>query len=549
MQIKRKLTTTVADSQPIADMFKKREKLAPNADETKKINRAVAEFLCTDMIPIYCVEKKGFKNLIWSLNPRYELPGRRYFMENEIPRLYDDVREAIRDDVTTASYFSCTTDCWTSRNMSSFMSVTAQLISSNWELKSWCLGCFEMLVDHTADELKEALYDILDEWNLDKHRLAGITTDNASNNVKAFANLQWLPCFGHNLDLSVNKALQLEHVSSTLGKLRKTVSGVNRSTKRKRKLLTKQVELGLPQNVLLHDVSTRWGSTQRMIQRFLEQQNAVSSVLLADRKSIHLIPGDADLTTLETVNDVLEPLQTFTDAVSGDKQVTSSVILPLLWKIFALLAVSDTDSESAAELKQIVAIDMETRYADADRKLFVECCTFLDPRFKESFVANPAAVKTKLRAELAGAVSAAAGVDTEDTAELKTKKTLKTCSGLHGLLSSIKEAKSGVSTSSPVETPTAVKTPKELFDCEVLLYESMAETEAENDPLSWWKGKESTFPVLAQLAKKYLCISATSCSSERVFSTSGYICNDRRNNLSGDHLDMLVFLAQNLPRI
>ena len=270
------------------------------------------------MIPIYCDEKKGFKNLISSLNSRYELPGRRYFMENEIPRLYDDVREAIRDDVTAASYFSCTTGCWTSRNMSSFMSVTAQLISSDWELKSWCLGCFEMLVDHTGDELKEALYDILDEWNLDKHRLAGITTDNASNNVKAFANLQWLPCFGHNLDLSVNKALQLEHVSSTLGKLRKTVSGVNGSTKRKRKLLTKQVELGLPQNVLLHDFSTRWGSIQRMIQRFLEQQNAVSSVLLADRKSIHLIPGDADLTTLETVNDVLEPLQTFTDAVSGD---------------------------------------------------------------------------------------------------------------------------------------------------------------------------------------------------------------------------------------
>ena len=53
MQIKRKLTTRVADSQPIADMFKKREKLAPNADETKKINRAVAEFLCMDMIPIY----------------------------------------------------------------------------------------------------------------------------------------------------------------------------------------------------------------------------------------------------------------------------------------------------------------------------------------------------------------------------------------------------------------------------------------------------------------------------------------------------------------
>jgi len=52
-----------------------------------------------DMVPVYCVEKKGFRKLVSSLNPLYELPG-RHFTESEIPHLYDNVREADRDDVT-----------------------------------------------------------------------------------------------------------------------------------------------------------------------------------------------------------------------------------------------------------------------------------------------------------------------------------------------------------------------------------------------------------------------------------------------------------------
>jgi len=144
-------------------------------------------------------------------------------MESEIPRLYDDVHKAVRDDVTSASYFSCT-----SRNVSSFMSVTLQTINRNWDLKAWCLGCFEMLVDHTGNELEEAFSDMLEGWNLSERRLVAITTDNVSNNDKAFAHLTWMYCFGHNLDLSVSKALALEYVSSALSRLRKTIFKINK---------------------------------------------------------------------------------------------------------------------------------------------------------------------------------------------------------------------------------------------------------------------------------------------------------------------------------
>ncbi|KAK0146551.1 Zinc finger BED domain-containing protein 1 [Merluccius polli] len=66
------------------------------------------------------------------------------------------------------------------------------------------------------------------------------------------------------------------------------------------------------------------------------------------------------------------------------------------------------------------------------------------------------------------------------------------------------------------------------------------------DPLAWWSQHEEQLPILAHFAKKYLCITASSCASERIFSTSGNICSPRRSRLTEEHLEMLVFLAKNL---
>ncbi|EZA46507.1 Zinc finger BED domain-containing protein [Ooceraea biroi] len=51
------------------------------------------------------------------------------------------------------------------------------------------------------------------------------------------------------------------------------------------------------------------------------------------------------------------------------------------------------------------------------------------------------------------------------------------------------------------------------------------------DPLEWWKSHENRFPLVAQLAKKYLSIPATSVASERTFSTAGNIVTAKRSCL------------------
>jgi hypothetical protein len=108
-------------------------------------------------------------------------------------------------------------------------------------------------VNHTADDILEVFNEALEKWDLQPSNMSGITTDNASNNKKAFARFPWFPCFGHNLDLAIRKSLDLKEVSDALATLRKLISGFNRSSKRKREFKEQQSKLGLPQHQPIHD--------------------------------------------------------------------------------------------------------------------------------------------------------------------------------------------------------------------------------------------------------------------------------------------------------
>ena len=83
-------------------------------------------------------------------------------------------------------------------------------------------------------------------------------------------------------------------------------------------------------------------------------------------------------------------------------------------------------------------------------------------------------------------------------------------------------------------------------DKEINLYSSLPRIMSSASPLVWWQSHRETFPYLARLARKYLCIQATSVSSERVFSAAGNIVTNKRNCLKPSKVNQLCFLAANL---
>lgn len=65
------------------------------------------------------------------------------------------------------------------------------------------------------------------------------------------------------------------------------------------------------------------------------------------------------------------------------------------------------------------------------------------------------------------------------------------------------------------------------------------------EPLQYWKESSNSMAPFKEVVKKFICIPATSCESERAFSKAGQIISDRRSRLKSGIVDQLVFVNKN----
>jgi len=80
---------------------------------------------------------------------------------------------------------------------------------------------------------------------------------------------------------------------------------------------------------------------------------------------------------------------------------------------------------------------------------------------------------------------------------------------------------------------------------ELVLYLQQKQIRLKDDPLKWWSVNKVTLPILAQMARKYLSIPATSVPSERLFSDAGNHISSRRTRLSPELVNKMLFLKRN----
>ncbi len=150
-----------------------------------------------------------------------------------------------------------------------------------------------------------------------------------------------------------------------------------------------------------------------------------------------------------------------------------------------------------------------------EMKNVLNISSFVDPRFKGSFAEN---LDNTIKACSDEAMTLASHPDTEDPLASTTQ--------------SSESASSTTSKKNPVWTVTANHQCKEEQFISfrtynvinpIKLYLSLTAISADSDPLAWWKAHVEEIPMLSKVARKYLCIPATSVPSERVFSASGHI--------------------------
>ncbi|RXN20357.1 zinc finger BED domain-containing 1-like protein [Labeo rohita] len=131
------------------------------------------------------------------------------------------------------------------------------------------------------------------------------------------------------------------------------------------------------------------GSRQRMIQRVLEQQWAISDVLSGDRKSRHLVPSWQDVDVLESINQALQPLQEFKDALSGESYVSVSYLKPVLHLMnTTILAAKEEDSDLTKSIKMKILEYINTKYDNPATQELLDMTSFMDPRFKANCISS-----------------------------------------------------------------------------------------------------------------------------------------------------------------
>ncbi|XP_025753343.1 zinc finger BED domain-containing protein 1-like [Oreochromis niloticus] len=537
-------TSSSTRQRSITEAFTSTQLYERTSKRWQEITNAIGYHIAKDMAPIATVERNGFRHFMKIIDKRYELPSRKYFSKTIIPSMYSTEREKVAAELRYVKHVAATSDLWSSRTMEPYISLTVHYIDNKWELRTRVLETAYFPSDHMGEMVGQGLRAMLSAWDISEEDLVAITTDNGPNIVKAVKLNKWtrVQCFGHRLHLAIENTLKnhppVERATKTCKKI---VSTFAYSWKKKKALRKAQQDMNLPMHKLKTACPTRWGSMQMMTARILEQKNAITRVLTDDRASRHLVPTWPDLDVLEAVNKALAPLVEFTDVLSGEEYVTISSVKPVLHILHSrVLAEEEDDVTLTKTIKSEILAYLDDKFSDPPTVELLDTASFVDPRFKAAYIS--ADCVTTIQEKVKMEMKSAAAVHPESTAE-STEPQPSTSSEEKKRKRSLgrffKESETLSSTAPTVS-------PEQAIEAELSSYSVCPVQDSEENPLDWWRKHQVNFPTLSKVAKKYLCIPATSSPSERVFSSGGNIVTCLRSCLKPDMVNMLVFLSKNL---
>lgn len=487
-----------------------------------------------NQMPISFCSSLGFKQFMNVVEPNYK-PCSAGTLSKRLDLFFKEIKGKVKCNLEEAMSVSCTTDCWTSRSLESYITITAHIIDTQWKLKTFTLTTHEFEERHTAGNIAEHLGNSFVYWGIE-NKINAVVTDNALNIVNAVSHLNvmekcGLTCSAHTLQLAVNIALNSEDIKSITGKASKIVGHFKHSVIAMKSLEKTQEQLGKPNLTLLQSCKTRWNSCFFMLERLLVNRISLTNVLADRSVTTARIAQNIELSgsqwiCIETLVQLLKPLQALTTIFCSESDSPVSMVRPLVNKILSCYYQAHVDDDDiATQFKATITYELTTRFHLSwnDNVLARQIASFLDPRYKD-LEYEALECRETIRSKVKELVEAEI-VSTKDNAEQEKENVQKT----NALAFIYQEGNRSIK-DAPTQFAGYLSEPQLRFDL---------------NPFEWWKAREEKYPVVAAIAKKYLSIPATSASSERCFSTAGNIVTSKRNCLNPENVNMLAFLYQN----
>ncbi|CAH1112335.1 unnamed protein product [Psylliodes chrysocephalus] len=313
-----------------------------------KISNAIIYMLAKDNLPLYTVEKEGFKNLMKVTVPLYKIPGRSK-MTNMVDEKYNILSYKMKEIIKNVTNISLRTDVWTDTlNTRSFLGLTCHFIHGN-DLKSVSISVTELNQSHTSNYLESVLKSLCDTWGINDHKIVAIVTDNVANIkkavIKAFGKTKHLPCFGHTINLVAAKPFD----SST--DIKEFVTQIK-------------------------DIVRYFKHSMAASDELRKCQDMRQAPLKLIQSSARNCP---DLIT------ILKPLESITRELSGAKYVTASKVIPIVYCLRKEINSVQTKSPSGEGTKKLLLEEISRRFGSIEQVTSLAISTVLDPRFKKIY--------------------------------------------------------------------------------------------------------------------------------------------------------------------
>lgn len=503
------------------------------------ITNLIMFMIAKDNLPLSIVDNEGFQRLMKLVTPLYTVPSRK-----TITKLLDAKYEVLKDkfinNIQKASSFTLTCDIWTDVSNKSYLGVTIHYLKTEILLTKGIIGVIPLESNHTAEYIKDELLSVLENFKINQTDITAVVTDSASNMVNAinsiFNTKTHIPCMAHILAHLVPDSLKTMYtIEEVIIKVKNIVTFVRKSVIASDELIRLQKRDGKTEGTILkfkQEVPTRWNSMLYMLQRFLQLREYIYPIILKCSASLEMVTCK-EFEILSDVVNILQPIEMVTKEIGGDSYPTCSIIIPIVRCMKNVINDYIPMTNDGKNFKQNILLEIERRFHDIEKYQILAISTLLDPRFKKIHFEQPRAVSSTI--SYINTLMQVANRNENSNKDFNMSTTSVTECNQTGNLWKFHDHL--------VVSSTATRDDPGGINVELRQYLNQSIIPRHHDPLKYWQTVKHAYPVLFDIAKKYLSVIATSVSSERLFSKAGIIKSDARNRLTANRLNILLFLG------
>ena len=546
-------------------------KRRPCSEKTKKeLDQRVLNFFIDNCMPFNAADSDSFVELLnfaTAEDGHYVPPGRTA-LTAAVNTLYQQMIDTLLVDLKSNAV-AITTDAATLANGHSFLAVTGHYITKAFELRDVTLLVQRMHGSHTGEYVSDLLECTVSAWQAEGRVFAAVT-DNGSNFVRAVTINTQIPnsyrCACHTMQLALKDGIKLQpSLIQLTTDAQRLVKVIRRSGLLSEQLDAIQIQsleaaaevlvnadadaagphTGSTLTLILH-VVTRFNSMCMLFTRLYELRSSVDRLCLTEGERMDGVRITSDQwAEMGELITILTPVKDVCDQLEHSKCPSMSLVIPLVAQLLEQLGTTVYNGLRLSSCKLVCAAVREAVYnrlKSAFDDHAAQCGMMLDPRVRskklpswtdkraanaslqvafESFPVTHASFMGSNNPALRHQHSSAEADIADNSGEQREAK--RHCVEL-------------------VEENVEVRR----VATEIDLFTAEAGIGVKDNPLEWWKARESRYPVLSQMARVYLCMPASSAPAERVFSAGTLVLTDKRRRLQDDRVAQLIFLKKNM---